>query len=331
MRPRLLAAALLLVMGSAGVGAEPAAPSDLLTLEGKIPLGAVSGRIDHLAVDLKRRRLFVAELGNNTLGIVDLAAATVLRTIPGFREPQGVGFEPETDTIYVANAGDGSVIILRGDDFAALGHIELGSDADNVRIDATHRRVLVGYGDGALAIIDPVSRVKIGDVRLPAHPEAFQLIENGAKAIVNLPDAGRIAIVDLATGSVRGVATGALAANFPMTVDKTADRILVGFRSPSMLAAYAIPQERLAARVPICADTDDLFVDAKRHRIYLSCGAGVVDVLAPEKDSYARLARIPTAAGARTSLFVPELDRLFVAARAGWTEPAAIWVFRPLP
>jgi YVTN family beta-propeller protein len=331
MRRRHLAAALLLVMGSVGAGAEPAAPAGPLTLEGKIPLGGVSGRIDHLAIDPLRRRLFVAELGNNSLGVIDLATAKVLRTIPGFRVPQGVGYEPSTDTVYVANAGDGSVHVLRGDDLAPLGRIDLGSDADDVRIDAVNRRVVVGHADGALAIIDPVKRAKIGDIRLPAHPEAFELVENGAKAVVNLPDAGRIAIADLATGSVRSTPTGSLAANFPMAVDPATKRILVGFRRPSMLAAYTIPEEQLVARGPICGDADDLFVDARRHRIYVSCGAGVIDVLAPAGDGYGRLARISTASGARTSLFVPELDRLYVAARAGWTEPATIWVFRPSP
>ena len=39
--------------------------------------------------------------------------------------------------------------------------------------------------------------------------------------------------------------------------------------------------------------------------------------------------QIPTVSGARTSLFVPELDRLFVAVRSSGNKPAAIWVFRP--
>jgi hypothetical protein len=54
-------------------------------------------------------------------------------------------------------------------------------------------------------------------------------------------------------------------------------------------------------------------------------------LLGPAEPGYRRLARVPTVSGARTSLFVPELDRLFVAVRAGSNEPAAIWVFRPIP
>lgn len=152
-----------------------------LVLEAKIALGEVSGRIDHLAIDIERRRLFVAELGNNTLGVVDLAAGRVLRTIPGFREPQGVAYVPFADSIYVANGGDGSVAVLRGEDLAPTGRIELREDADNVRVDLARRRVLVGYGKGALAVIDPATRAKVADIRLKGHPEGFQIDELGPR------------------------------------------------------------------------------------------------------------------------------------------------------
>jgi hypothetical protein len=56
-----------------------------LIVEAKIPLGQVSGRIDHLGIDVRRQRLLVAELGNNSLGVVDLAAGKVLHRIAGER------------------------------------------------------------------------------------------------------------------------------------------------------------------------------------------------------------------------------------------------------
>jgi hypothetical protein len=87
----------------------------------------------------------------------------------------------------------------------------------------------------------------------------------------------------------------------------------------------------LIASLEICGDADDVFVDAKRRRVYVSCGEGYIDVLDSERSAYRRIARIATVAGARTSLFVPELDRLMLAVRASSGEPAAIWVFRPMP
>src|SRR6202795_3195159 len=116
--------------------AAPAQSKDekTLQLEAKIVLGDVRGRIDHMAIDLKRQRLFVAELGNDSVGIVYLANRKLINRIPGLKEPQGVGYEPSTDMLYVANAGDGSVRLFEGSDYKTTGRIELGSDADNIQI-----------------------------------------------------------------------------------------------------------------------------------------------------------------------------------------------------
>jgi DNA-binding beta-propeller fold protein YncE len=319
----------VLVMVPAVADGQTAGPP--LVLEAKIPLGDVSGRIDHLAFDPKRQRLFVAELGNNSLGVVDLAVRKVLRRITGLSEPQGVGHEPTTDTVYVGNAGDGSVRLLRGEDLHPFGRIDLGEDADNVRIDAQRNRVLVGYGKGGLAVIDPVSRTKVGDFPLKGHPESFQIEDSGARAFANVPDRREIAIVDLASGAVRPVPTDGLGSNFPMAVDPDAQRVLVVFRSPPTLLALVSRDGTAAARLDTCGDADDVFVDSKRRRIYVTCGAGTIDVIEPRDGQYSHLAKVPTAPGARTSLFVPQQDRLYVAVRAAGREPAAIWVFRPAP
>ena len=309
-------------------GPVPAVAQTPLALEAKIPLGQVGGRIDHLAVDLNRQRLLVAELGNNSVGVVDLAGVKLLRTLFGFSEPQGLGYEPGTDTVFVANGGDGSVSVLRGKDYAALGRIELGDDADNVRIDAARNRVLVGYGKGSLALIDPAVLAKIADIRLDGHPEGFQL--DAGRVYVNIPDSRSIAVLDLSAGAVVGaLPTEGHRANFPMAIDTAARRVLSVFRSPPRLLVLSAEDGATLADKEVCGDADDLFVDAKRRRVYVSCGIGAVDVLEERAGSYRRLARVSTAPGARTSLFVPELDRLFVAVRAGGGEPAAIWVFRP--
>jgi hypothetical protein len=61
------------------------------------------------------------------------------------------------------------------------------------------------------------------------------------------------------------------------------------------------------------------------------CGAGVVDVFAAQGDTYARAGRLSTSPGARTGLFVPELDRLYVAARATSGAAASLWILAPRP
>jgi len=306
-----------------------AGQAEPLVLESKIPLGDVRGRIDHLAVDAARQRLYVAELGNNSVGVVDLKERKLLRTLPGIREPQGIAYEPSTDTVYVASAGDGSVHLLRGEDLTTAGAIELGEDADNIRIDLHSNRVLVGYGSGALAVIDPGRRQKVTDIRLKAHPESFQVEPQGGRIFVNVPDANEIAVLDLTTAKQTSTwATKNLRANFPLAIAAERQQVVVMFRQPAKLAAFNLRGGGMTHAVEACGDSDDMFVDAKRRLIYVSCGEGFVDVFAAQADDFVRVMHLATVAGARTSLWVPQFDRLFLAVRAA-KDPAAIWIFRP--
>src|SRR5438874_5132646 len=231
--PGFLALALVSILSGTLLHSAQAEP---LVLESKIPLGEVKGRIDHLAVDAARQRLYIAELGNDSVGVVDLKARKLLRTLYGFREPQGIAYEPSTDTVYVAHAGDGSVRVLRADDLTLLQRIDLGDDADNIRIDVPRERVLVGYGKCSLAVIDPSSRKQVADIRLKAHPETFQIDGSGTRAFVNEWDARQIEVVDLVKGEAVGTfPTQGHQANFPMAVDRETHRVLVAFRNPARL------------------------------------------------------------------------------------------------
>ena len=331
---RARAAHLACLAALVGLAWTPALAGDppLLVLEQKIPLGKVSGRIDHLAIDADRHRLFVAELGNNSVAVVDLEAGRLVRNLTGLKRPQGVAYVRSTDSLYVSSAGDGSVQLFQGPDLVPAGRIELGDDADNIRVDQADDRVFVGYGQGGLAVIDPKRRAKVADIALPAHPEGFQLTASGEQIFVNLPEVRQIAAVDTHEGKVRVAwALNDARDNFPMAIDENRHRVLAVFRNPARLAAFAMGDGSLLAAADACGDADDLFVDAPRQRVYISCGEGFIDVFEWHAGKYLRTEHVATSAGARTSLFIPELDRLFLAVRATWTEPAAIWVFRPTP
>lgn len=311
------------VSTAVGVEAEP------LRLDAKIPLGSVRGRIDHMAIDVARQRLFVAELGNDSVGVADIAAHKTLRTIDGLAEPQGVGYVASKDTIYVANARDGSVRLFRGPDYAIAGRIDLGGDADNVRLDVDADRVLVGYGEGSIATIGIAQQKKFGDLPLPGHPEGFQIGAERKQVFVNVPSVHAVVVLDGVSGSQKAKWPLREDGIFPMAVDPAKGHVLVVSRNPPRLIVLA-EDGSVFTQVDTCGDADDLFVDRKRNRVYVSCGAGAIDVFA-QGNAYRRLARIPTVRGARTSLFVPDLDVLLVAAPATLTEAAAIWVFKPQP
>ena len=312
--------------------ASHAAEAAPLQLAAKIPLGDIKGRIDHMAVDPGRHRLFVAELGNNSIGIVDLKTQKVSGRLRGFKEPQGVGYVASTGTLYVASADDGSVRLFRGPDLREAGRLDLGDDADNVRVDNPGNRVFVGYGRGALAIIDARENRKVAEVTLHGHPESFRLESGGNRVFVNVPDAHVIEVADRQSGTVVDRwPTGQSGENFPMMLDEASGQVIVVFRRPPTLTAFSMKDGAPVASAGTCGDADDVFVDARRHRIYVSCGEGYLDAFEPGGDTFRRIAHLPTAPGARTSLFVPELDRLFLAVRARDQEQAAIWVYQPTP
>jgi DNA-binding beta-propeller fold protein YncE len=302
-----------------------------LILESTIALPNVSGRIDHLAYDAARNRLMVAELGNNTVEVIDLTARTIVHRITGLREPQGIAYLPALNLIVIANANGGDVRFFDGSSFVPRGNIPLGDDADNVRVDPRNGHVLVGYGDGGLAIIDPAGPTKIGDIRLGAHPESFRLSPAAGRIFVNLPDARRIAVVDLASGKeVMSWSPAGLAANFPMVLDEPGHAVIVVFRNPARLVALDMNTGAVIGNAATCGDADDVFFDGKRSRIYVSCGAGLIDVVA--RAGLKQIAYITTISGARTSLYVPETDRLYLAVRAGLISgQAAIQLYRPAP
>jgi hypothetical protein len=243
-----------------------------------------------------------------------------------------LAYLPDRDELVVASAGDGTVRFFDASSLTPLGSIALGDDADNLRVDPKTRQVVVGYGSGALAILDPVRRAVVRTIALGAHPEGFQIDGEGRKAFVNVPDAQKIAVLDLDSGRVLANWRAAYLANFPMALSKDSRTVGMVYRIPARLVALEAASGAAKADLGTCDDAADLFLDDTRSRIYVSCGSGAVDVFAQAGGRYVASAHIETRPGARTSLFVPALDRLFVAARAGSAgQDAAVLVYRPAP
>ncbi|HKW36667.1 MAG TPA: hypothetical protein VJO54_02550 [Burkholderiales bacterium] len=294
-----------------------------------IPMPGVKGRIDHFGVDVERHRLFVAALGNDTLEVLDTGARKRERSLDGFGEPQGVLNVAETNRVFVANGGKNRVDILDSESLVLLGHVNGLEDADNVRYDAQARKVYVGYGSGALRLLDALTGASGGDIALPGHPESFQLEKRGTRIFVNVPTAGRVSVVDRVKRTVIGGWSVPAAANFPMALDEAGRRLFVGTRAPALLLVYDIDTGRVVARHPIGGDTDDIFYSAALKRVYVVCGEGRIDVLRQDDpDHYAFVGSVPTAPRARTGLIVTEDDALYVAAPANGAAPARVLAYR---
>lgn len=305
-----------------------AQPSNLLKQTGSIPLDGVEGRIDHMAADPKGERLYVAALGNDTVEVIDPEAGKQIDRITGLKKPQGVALLPDSGRLVVASGGDGKVHVYDSDR-KLLGTVDGLDDADNVRYDPAAKLVYVGFGDGALAVIDPLKIEKIAEIKLAGHPESFQLESKGNRIFVNVPDAGHVAVVDRANRSI--VARWPMdeaAANFPMALDEDHHRLFIGCRKPAKLVVLDTGTGRMTASVACAGDTDDVFFDAAGKRIYVTGGQGVVTVIGqPDPDHYPLLGSDPTAPGARTSILIPALEALYVAVPHRGDQKAEIRIF----
>ncbi len=304
--------------------------TELLRLETTIPLPDVHGRIDHMSIDVKKQRLFVAALGNNSLEVIDLKENKRVQTVRGLAEPQGTAYLPASNRVFVANRKDGSVRAFDASAWKMLQSLSYGDDADNLRVDPSSGHLWVGYGDGALGEFDQ-SGTKLADIKLGAHPESFQLERNGTRIFVNLPQSRKIAVVDRKTQSVlESWGTGGLLSNYSMALDERDHRLFVVTRLPARLIVLDTQDGKHIATLPTIGDCDDVFYDEPRRRIYAIGGEGRIAVYQQrDADHYEELGRINTFSGARTGFFSPELDRLYVAVRERGSQSAEIRVYTP--
>lgn len=243
-------------------------------------------------------------------------------------EPQGVYYDPSTNRLFVACAQDGAVKIYDASTFQLLRTVKLGDDADNIRYDFRDSRVIVGYGSGDLGFLDSAGK-KTGELALDAHPESFQIEKTGRRLFVNVPDRKEIQVADLSANKLltKWPLTSA-SSNYPMTLDEANHRLLIGCRSPAGMLAIDTETGKQTASVEIVGDTDDLFYDAARKRVYVIGGQGFVDVLEQKSaDQYERVAHTATAPGARTGLFAPDWGKLFVAVPHRGAQRAEVLVY----
>ncbi len=302
---------------------------DALHYVGAIELPRVEGRIDHLAFDAVQRRLFVAALGNDTVEVLDLKTNSLVKSLTGFHEPQGVAVAGASRAVAVANGEGDGIQLLDAVDFHVLKPVPLGDDSDNVRYDATAQVLYVGYGSGALAAIRSPDGAVVGTVKLPAHPESFQIERNGSRIFVNIPDARQIGVIDKTTMTMLASwRVQSASANFPMALDETNHRLFIGCRRPAKALVYDTIDGRVTGSFDIVGDTDDLFYDATRKRVYVSGGEGYLDAFQQQAGgSFSRISHVRTAAGARTSLFVADLNRLYLAVPHRGAQRAEIRVY----
>lgn len=301
-----------------------------LELVRSIPLPAARGPLGEIAYDSERRHLVVIAPADNLLEVVNTETAQHLQSLPGMNKPSGIAFVPGLSSFSVTNAGDGSFKNFDAATLQIKKSIPLGENSECIRYDPVTRRIYAGYGKGSIAIIDPVSNSHIGDLELPGHPRSFILENPGQRIFAITGSKGQITVIDkgknivLAPLPMKGNQTPAA-----LALDGTNHRLFVGLRKPAKMLVFNTETLRRVAEVPLSDDPGSISYDNVRRVLYVSCGGGSINVIAQkDPDHYRQLAKVPSVKGARTSLFVQELNMLFLAVPRHGAAPARVDVYR---
>ena len=303
-----------------------------LVLDRIIAIPGAEGRFDHMAVDAKTGRVFAAVYGNDTVVVLDVHRSRTIRTISGgLDEPQAVAFLPELNRIVVSNSGDGSCKFFDGTTYEPLTIAKFADDADQLRYDASKGLIYVGYGDAIGALDASTSKIVGESFELGAHPESFQLESSGTHIFVNLASRNEIALIDRNTRKIEKWALTGAGTNFPMALDEKHRRLFVAARRPATLLVLDMDSGREVTRLPGPADSDDMWYDATRRRIYVPGGEGLIFVYQQkDADHYTLLAKVPSAIGARTSAYYGQVGKhnsLYLAVPGRSNRGAELWIY----
>jgi DNA-binding beta-propeller fold protein YncE len=280
-----------------------------------IELKGKPGKLDHLIIDSKSQRLFLANKVNNTVEVVDLKAGKPLRQLRAQAGAQGLAYAPDLERLYVALGTGGFCNIFDGKDYKLLKTIKYADDADNVRYNPRTRLVYVAHAEKALGVIDGEALEQKADINLPGSAESFQIESERPRLYLNIPSPSQVVVIDTDKNeAVQSYPLKLASMNFAMALDQANHRLFIGCRKKPSVVIMDTESGNEITSVDIPADTDDVFFDAKRKRIYASCGEGFIAVIKQtDADHYELQEKIPTVKDARTSYLDAATGRFYLA------------------
>jgi WD40 repeat protein len=309
-----------------------------LRLVQKISLPGVQGLLDHIAVDVKGKRLFIPANGENqnTIEVIDLKAGKRISSIPGLSHPQGTFYSANLNKLFVTNGTDGTCKIFRGDTFKLIENLPLGppgTNANQVGYDPDTKYLYVGLGDknsGALAIVDTSSNQHIGDIKTDARPGWITFEKSGPRVFTNLSGATKLAVIDkkkrqvIATWPVAGAKN-----NGPLALDESHHRLFLATREPPMLIVFDAESGKQITQLDSVPNIDGLWYDSARKRIYAT-GDGAIAVYDQRNaDDYMPMVKVASELNSQPSIWVPQFNRLYISIPQDGDREAEILVYEP--
>jgi hypothetical protein len=177
-----------------------------------------------------------------------------------------------------------------------------------------------------LEAVDPDTGQRKGSITLQDnHVEAMALETNGTRLFINLTQTNKIAVIDRTTMKVIAMwPVPAAEQNAMAALDEPHHRLFVGCRKPGTVVVMNSDTGAITNSLPSPLRSDQILFDETANRLYSPGGEGFIAVYdTSEPDHMKTIAKVPTAAGAKTGILVPEMKELILAVSPGETKAMA--------
>jgi hypothetical protein len=287
------------------------------------PMPGFTGDFDHFGLDLKGNRLFLASEDQKTVEVFDLRTGERIHSIKGFGQPLTMAFLAESNRLIVTDGGDTDAVeLVDCKDYKIIGTLKLGPGVDHGVYNPLNKYFYVENGGGpegkthVLSIVDTQSFKQVGEVPgLPGNSNEGMVIDRqGTKLYVNLTGTDEVGVIDLSTRQ--------LIARWPLpdvhvahaiALDEPNHRLFTATRKPSQFVVFNTDTGKVVTTLPCVGVNSDMSFDVARKRIYVT-GSETASVFEQrDADHYVHIADVPTAYRAKSSIFVSDLKRLYVA------------------
>src|SRR3984893_3906380 len=315
--------ALLLALFFVTVSAHAQADPPLRLIQ-TIFLPGYVGDFEHFAADIKGNRLFLIAEDHNTVEVLNIRTGGRIHTITGFGQPHAIEYLPDPNSLIVTEGDEesGAVELVSGSTYKTLDKIKLPTDVDGGVYNPVNKYYYVesgGQGPDAkthvLSIIDTEKFKLVGEITLPGtKSEAMAIDHAGAKLYINLRGPDEIGVI--------GVTSRQLVARWPipeaknenaLVLDEANHRLFSASHTPAKLFVFDIDTGKVIASLPCAENSDDMGYDPVRKRVYITGDGSTSVIVQKDADHYVSVAELPTGYRAKTSIFVPELNRLYIA------------------
>jgi len=313
---------LILIVSLATLAKSEEAPS--LKLVATVPLPSLVGDLEFFAADLKGSRLFLCAEDSKTVEVFDLLTGRHIHTITGFGKPHGIAFLPKTNELVVSDGGRdfGRVDRVSASRYAIVDRVKLPDNVDEALFDPVTEYFYVESGpenhnrsDHLINIIDTKNFRLIGQITIRGKESSAMAVDHATgRLYVNNSLSGEISVVDMRTNQV--VATWPLPGTDHLNglaFDEADHRLFSASRTPGKFWALDTETGKIVSTLPCVESNDNLIYDRLRRRIFITGNNFATVIQQVGADQYRKLADVPTGYRAKTSLFVPELNRLYVA------------------